>query len=321
MYKRLQDTVTESRKIGTVSDFAYRCWAQGLAKSDWFGRLPAEPSKFLTIVFPNRKQVSEDEVSAGLDELADVRGEGLIHLYEREEGRFLVFHMHEKHSPTGSIRNKTPKYPAPPLSVCGMGDRCLKYAAREKPEEVFGSAFRFFKGLFLTDRLAAFGVRTAVPEVRTAVLTAVHPLLSSPVLSSHSQEKGGCGGEEDTASLRKLLDEFTSLTGRAPLYGVKDPLELVERLKGLLKVRGLEAIIQVMKEKTSECVQRTGRPPSTVHYFLPIFEDGRLFRNGAGARGRTQGATAPPGEFALPEGELARQMESRMAEGGPEDAR
>ncbi len=291
MYKRLQDTLPESRKLGKLSDFAFRCWVNGLAKADWFGRLAADPDKFRITCFANRPKVSDEEIAAALDELDTI---GAIHLYEVEEGRYMVYHRHEESNPTGGLKTRPCRCPAPPARTC----RCVRYKQGENAKSVVGNRFRFFKGLFSTDQKAASA-----------------PLCSSPLLSS--QEVGGSGGkeeeeppkEEEERTVGKLCDEFTHLTGRVPFQSVGDPMEMMERLRGLISVRGLEPMLKVMREKTSECQQRTGRPPSSMQYFMPIFEDERLFK---GNGGMNEGASQVVRHFGLAPGSLDKKAKERM---------
>lgn len=295
MYKRLMDTLPESRKLGRISDFAHRCWTAGLSKADWFGRLTAEPDKFRLVCFPNRPQVTEDEIKSALDELADAGKSGLIHLYQTDDGeRFMVFHNHDEHNPSGGWTTKPKRYPPPQTGLC----RCVKYSQKESPKSIGGKQFRFFTGLFCTDQSL---VSAKVTDQSLGML------LSSPI-SSLSSSSGEFG---------KLCDEFTHLTGRPPLAGIGDPGEFEERLKGLLQVRGLTAMLAVLGRKTSECVQRTGRPPNSLQYFVPIFEDDRVFNGDA--NGRRNGALNPGakevvGHFALRDGDLDQRLRERIAE-------
>lgn len=120
----------------------------------------------------------------------------------------------------------------------------------------------------------------------------------------------GAGGRGKDGALAKLCDEFTSLTGRAPLVGVGDPAALVERLRGLVSVRGLDPMLRIMRQKASECQTRTGRPPNTIQYFVPIFEDDRLFTANGGSNGKGTGAT---GEFRLTDDEVERLVTDKIA--------
>ena len=138
------------------------------------------------------------------------------------------------------------------------------------------------------------------------VPTVAAPFASASASVSVSASKGD--GEE--GGFGKLCDEFTSLTGRPPLAGVADPMDLSERIKGSIQVRGLEPLLRLMREKVSDCVQRTGRPPSNLQYFAPVFEDGRLFSG----RGMNDGAKAIVRKFALSDGELERKVRERIAE-------
>lgn len=293
MFKRFHDSIPESRKLGQVSDFAFRCWTVGLSKADWFGRLTAEPDKFKVVCFPNRSQVTEEDIMRALDELADAGRVGLIHLYMDEEGeRFLVFHNHDDHNPSGDWKTKPKKCPQPPKSIC----KCVKFTLREDRNSLAGKEFRFNSGKNASGQLLAR---------ENASGQSLNLLLSSPLLSS--QDKEGCG--EEKGDVEKLCNEFTSLTGRPPLSGSPDPEETLERIRGLIRVRGLEPMVRVMKLKASECVQRTGRPPNSLQYFMPIFEDERLFGSGS-----NDGAQAVVKHFALPPGHFDAEAQRRIAE-------
>lgn len=282
MYKRLQDTLPQSRKLGRVSDFAFRCWALAISQADWFGRLSADPDKFQITCFANRKGVLEDEIKYALDELADA---GLIHLYRVDEGRFLVLHRHKEHNPTGGLKTRPRRCPPPPPRMC----RCVEYKPDENPRSVKGCVFRFGVNLFAVEAKA----EAPIPE------PALVETEAAPV------------DDPEEGQLCKLTDEFTNLTGRPPLAGIMEPREFLDRLKGMIRVRGLDAMIAAMKSKTSDCIQRTGRPPSSLQYFVPIFEDDRVFNGSGGMNG---GAQAIVGHFGLGAGKLQEGVERKIAE-------
>lgn len=131
------------------------------------------------------------------------------------------------------------------------------------------------------------------------------------------QDRTNRTGQDSTgeaAFFEKLSDEFFSLTGRPSLGGAKEPRELIERIKGLIRVRGLESCLKVMREKTSECVQRTGRPPHNLQYFVPILEDDRSFgKGGNNGQPATGGAKEILRHFALPDGEMGRRVKEKIA--------
>lgn len=98
--------------------------------------------------------------------------------------------------------------------------------------------------------------------------------------------------EEKIASLRKgeggagagllgmLAQEFATLTGRAAFNRVRNPQFIVDTLGPILKERGYDACLAIMKERITEVRQRTGKPPANISYFIPIFKDESAFRNG-----------------------------------------
>lgn len=322
MYKRLHDTLNTSVRLGKVSDFAHRCWTVGLSQSDTFGRLTADPEKFRMICFANRPSVTVEQIMVALDELAEVDGEGLVHLYVDAEGeRYLVFHKHEPSNPSSGFKYKTSKWPAPPRGLCP----CVKYTPKEAGQPVGGREFRFEVqamlfpsanckeggkqqpgcSLFQEEQPVSYrdvGLRqTETDQDRSLQPHAPAHSLSlgegagggdaaaptpAPVppcrAVPHAEVPGGSAWEarpktaEDLA-LNRLCDEFTNLTGRMPLTGATNVLEVTDLLRGFIRRRGLEALIEVMRRKTSDCVNRHGRSPSSMQYFVPIFEDDRAF--------------------------------------------
>jgi len=293
MFKRLQDTISESRKLGAVSDFAHRCWTVGLPKADWYGRLTAEPGKFRLKCFPNRPSVTDAEISGALDELADVGGEGLIHLYLDADGdRYLVYHRHEQYNPTGGWKTKPRKCPPPPKGLC----KCCEYFVEELSKPLVGRSFRFS------------GVE------KTTDHTCDHsPLLSSPLLVGREGGPGGEGGDAKEAPLspgvRTLIEEFSTLTSKP---SAKRPdAALVRELEALVAARGLPALLSVLRERVPEYIARNQASPGTLHYFLPVFKDERVFT----VKGAIHGTSIHTvRELAIPRGTFGRAVEERIRE-------
>lgn len=289
MYKRLDDSLPESRKLGKIGDFAFRCWAVGLTKADWFGRLTAEPDKFILKCFPNRRTIADEEVALALDELANV-GEGLVHLYIAEDGkRYMVFHHHEEHNPSGGWKTKPCKCPPPPRGLC----RCLKYTQQESRKPVKGKEFRFQPTLFPTgqsgdepDRNGKFG--SPVSPLSTNDLAAAtgqseptdHCSSPAPLLSSSSPPGEGCG---ERGAFDRIAVEFQSLTGRSAVPIGKNRAEVEAALAPLLERRGADACIRLIRDRVTEQVRRTGAPPGSLLYFVPVFQDDAAFANGGAA--------------------------------------
>lgn len=172
MYKALQDTIGLSTKLSSLTDFQFRVWSMGLAKSDTFGRIQADAKLFKAAAMP-LSDVSESKVKTAIEAIERA---GLIHLYELGGKRYMVFHDHEQ-AGTGNLRYRKSAFPAPPSSIC----RCVKTSQDEET----GTA-----------------VTTAVP---TAVTTAdVH--VHVPVLSPVHAKEGGVGGETPSAVLGELID-------------------------------------------------------------------------------------------------------------------
>lgn len=125
MYKALDQSIRDSEKLAEVSDFAYRVWNQGLATSDMAGRIPAAPKRFWAHAMP-LVEYDEQRILAAIQELAAKR---LVHLYEADGKRYMVYHEHEDHNKgMKNLRNVHPACPPPPQNLC----YCVTYAAGEE---------------------------------------------------------------------------------------------------------------------------------------------------------------------------------------------
>lgn len=156
MFKALHDKISISEKLASLSDYEFRIWVMGLAKSDSYGRIYGDARLLKATALPLLDS-RLDQVQAALATLAQ---RGLVHAYEVEGKAFLVFHDHDQ-AGTGNLRYRKSSIPAPPSSLC----RCIQ-----------------LEGESLT------AVKTAV---RTAVNTAVVHV-PSPV---HVQEGVVGGGD------------------------------------------------------------------------------------------------------------------------------
>lgn len=125
MFKALQASIRSSEKLAEASDWAARVWKYGLAASDVFGRIVAGAKKFKAEAMPMLDR-TEAQVEAGLEELAQI---GLVHPYESEGRRYIVFHKHEDYNKSHkNLKNLRPTYPPPP-PICP----CVQYADSEIP--------------------------------------------------------------------------------------------------------------------------------------------------------------------------------------------
>lgn len=95
-------------------------------------------------------------------------------------------------------------------------------------------------------------------------------------IASLRKGEGGAGA----GLLGLLAEEFANLTGRAAFNRVRNPQLIVDTLGPILKERGYDACLAVMKDRITEVKQRTGKPPANISYFIPIFKDETAFRNG-----------------------------------------
>jgi muramidase (phage lysozyme) len=295
MYKKLHDSVPDSLKLGKLSDFAFRCWTIALSQVDWYGRLTAEPEKFVVKCFPNRREVTSEQVKAALDELAEVMGEGLIHLYRTSEGQqYLVFHKHQEHNPPSTHPRTKSECPPPPKGLCA----CVRYARQEGDGPFGGREFRFFPGLFDKEgreeerKQPAGNVQEgadAAPSVlgcadlclpvlacASLCLSVQGKDVSSPLLSSSSplrEERGGVGGD----GVAILAAEFSALTGKKAWRSEKERLQITETMTKALETRGNEALLVLMRERIFRERKRGRKLPVSLSYFGPIFSDASCF--------------------------------------------
>ncbi|MGH6629981.1 MAG: hypothetical protein ACREB3_09650, partial [Burkholderiales bacterium] len=277
MFKRLHDTVPDSLKLGRISDFAFRCWTVGLSQSDWHGRLPAEPEKFIVQCFPNRREITPELVKSALDELAEVMGEGLIHLYKSADGKqYLVFHRHKKHNAPSTHPRTTSDCPPPPKGLCV----CVTYAAAEGQGPFGGREFRFYPNLFerggassipdgglesekLPNGSSACHVAQACADSRRRVQQkdVSSPLLSSPL--------GGGVGE---GGFDLISSAFLRLTGEKGWKSIRERQAIELAMQPSLVTRGAPALVAVMEARI-----KPGQPPSSLRYFIPVFNDPSVF--------------------------------------------
>ena len=80
---------------------------------------------------------------------------------------------------------------------------------------------------------------------------------------------------------KRVCEEFESLTARPPLAHILDLEDFIPHMEALIEKRGVGPCIKVMKEKTREYQDRNKGVPSSLRYFIPVFEDDRLFENGS----------------------------------------
>lgn len=125
MYKAWHDTIPVNEKVNSLSDWAFRIWAMGLAAADWFGRIPVDLKKFKAVVIPMLKG-GVKKIEKAFAELDDAE---LLHFYEVKGKKYAVFHEFPLHNRTkGNLKNPKPKSPPPP-KVCD----CIEHYKEEDP--------------------------------------------------------------------------------------------------------------------------------------------------------------------------------------------
>jgi len=90
----------------------------------------------------------------------------------------------------------------------------------------------------------------------------------------HGQGGAGAG------LLALLADEFTRATGKAAFGKVRKVEQLIETMGELVKRRGLDPCVNVMRSRIDECKTRGRKLPSSLAYFVPVFQDDGAFVNG-----------------------------------------
>lgn len=122
MYKALDESVSTSEKLAAISDFAFRVWACGLARSDIVGRIDAKTRQFRALCLP-LVSCDDAQVDGAINELAEA---GLLHLYDVGAHRYAIYHNHKVHNPgMSNLRNQRSRYPEPPADLC----RCVRLLA------------------------------------------------------------------------------------------------------------------------------------------------------------------------------------------------
>lgn len=103
----IKDSIHESEKINSLSDFNFRLWVYLLTYVDDYGRGDARPAIIKGNCFPLRDRVTVKDIDAGLHALLDA---GCISLYTVGGKSYLCLVGWEKHQ---RIQQKRSKYPGP----------------------------------------------------------------------------------------------------------------------------------------------------------------------------------------------------------------
>lgn len=118
MWKRLDPRISTSEKHSKLGFSSLTLWVMMLPHTDSKGRYWANASYIKGQCLPLFDHVRLEQVEAALLELEKTR---LIHLFDSEGKRYLVYHDVEDFNPPGALRYTKPQWPAPPEGVC----RCL----------------------------------------------------------------------------------------------------------------------------------------------------------------------------------------------------
>lgn len=119
MYKALDESVSTSEKLASISDFAFRVWACGLARADIMGRIDAKLRQFRALVVP-LVACDDAKVEAAVQELGTA---GLLHLYNVAGHRYAIYHDHDAYNVgLRNLVNQRSKCPEPPTGLC----RCIR---------------------------------------------------------------------------------------------------------------------------------------------------------------------------------------------------
>lgn len=115
MWKRLDESISLSEKLAGLSWMGLGTWAYLLPNVDSMGRYPRDPrivkAKCMTLRYDVRLELVEEA-------LLEIERAGLLHRYDVGQKAFLVLHNAAKYNPPGALGNVSPRYPAPPDTLC-----------------------------------------------------------------------------------------------------------------------------------------------------------------------------------------------------------
>jgi hypothetical protein len=114
VWKRLDQKISTSEKLASFQFTPFTLWTMMLPHADCEGRYWANPA-FIKGQCLTMFDVTPEQIEAALIELDKV---GLIHLYEAEGKRCLLFHDHQEMNPPGSLRYQRPRWPTPESKRC-----------------------------------------------------------------------------------------------------------------------------------------------------------------------------------------------------------
>jgi len=115
MWKRVHQEMAACDKFTKLGFHPMTLWTMMLPHSDMKGRYWAKASWIKGQVLTVFDDLRLEQVESALTALSDA---GLIHLYDVDGKRYLVYHDHEDSNPTGALGKVSPKWPEPPLDLC-----------------------------------------------------------------------------------------------------------------------------------------------------------------------------------------------------------
>jgi len=113
----IKESLCESEKIASLSDFEFRLWIGLILHVDDAGRGDARPAIIKGHVFPLRDRVTTKDIDAAIHALA---AKGCVSLYEIGGKPYFWFPSWANHQ---RIRDVRPRYPEPP-AVCDSAADC-----------------------------------------------------------------------------------------------------------------------------------------------------------------------------------------------------
>jgi hypothetical protein len=115
VWKRLDQKISTSEKLASFKFTPFTLWTMMLPHADCEGRYWANASFIKGQALTMFQDVTHADIEAALLELDKI---GLVHLYEAEGKRYLLFHDHTEMNPPGSLRYQRPRWPAPESKKC-----------------------------------------------------------------------------------------------------------------------------------------------------------------------------------------------------------
>lgn len=126
----IKESIHESERLSKLSDFEFRLWVNLIVYVDDYGRGDARPAIIKGNCFPLRERLTNSDIKAALQKLADT---GCVALYNVDGRPYLYFPRWESHQ---RVQTKKSKYPAPPESTVIHGDsRLVTVSHGESPPE------------------------------------------------------------------------------------------------------------------------------------------------------------------------------------------